>query len=372
MVGLQRNRRKVKGFQRLIKFSNWLAKLPNKLTPPPFRVLQIGSAFWQSRVLYVATDLAIADVIGDEVKSSQQIAEEAGLRADYLYRLLRMLASTGVFEETSKSCFRNNKLSNCLRKSYPQSVRDMILLHNSPEMSQPWFQSLGASMRSGDIPFVQSHGEELFEYMDNHSEFDSLFTRAMESVEAITGNDYLDDFAWAQFDRLIDVGGSNGKKTITILKQVPQLKALVFDRSQVVNNAKDYWKGREDDEVISRMTFEGGDMMEFIPNAQSSKDLYLFVAIFHTMNDDQSGLVLRNLKTACDGLKPTIAIIDSIAEEQNIDPTIASFDMQMLIGTSGRERTEREWRKLLDVNGFRVKEIVQLRTFARILVAEIK
>ncbi len=371
MSRLQRNTLKVKLFQRAMKFGNWLSMLPNKLVPPPFRVIQLGSAFWQSRALYVAAELGIADIIDDEKKSSQHIAELLNLNADYLYRLLRMLASIGVFEELSERCFQNNKLSNCLKKEHPQSVRDMILLHNSPEMSHPWFESLGPALRNGEVPFVQSHGAELFDYMDNHPHFDALFTGAMESVEALTGVDYLNDFDWSRFDRLIDVGGSNGKKTLAILKQQPNLKAVVFDRPQVIEKAVDYWRGKEEDDLLSRVTFSSGDMFESIPDSQSSHDIYLFIAIFHAMSDTQAEQVLRNLRTACRSNKPTIAIIDTVAEEQNINPSVASFDMQMLIGTRGRERTEREWRKLLVNGGFKLQEIVNLQTFARLLVAEI-
>jgi hypothetical protein len=370
LTRLQRNGFKVMLYQQVMRFGKWLGRLPNKLVPPPFRVMQLGSAFWQSRALYVAAELGVADVIGDEQKSSQQIAEDLNLHADYLYRLLRMLASIGVFEESAEKFFRNNRLSNCLRKDHPQSVRDMVLLHNSPEMSRPWFESLGFAIRSGDVPFVHSHGEELFDYLDHHPEFDELFTGAMESVQVLTGVDYLDDFDWSRFDRLIDVGGSNGKKTIAILKRYPNLEAIVFDGPKVIEKAADYWRGKED-ELLARVSFCGGDMLDSVPDAQSSRDIYLFIAIFHALSDSQAAQVLENLHSACGSHRPIVAIIGTVAEEQNIDPSVASFDMQMLIGTRGRERTESEWRRMLVNGGFKLQEMVNLRTFARLLVVEV-
>lgn len=353
-----------------MRFGNWLARLPDKLVPPPFRVIQLGCAFWHSRALFVAAELGVADVLGDEQKSSQQIAEVLDLNADYLYRLLRLLASIGVFEESAEKFFRNNRLSDCLRKDHPQSIRDMVLLHNSPEMSRPWFESLELAIRGGEVPFVHSHGEELFDFMDHHPEFDELFTGAMESVQALTGLDYLDDFDWSRFDRLIDVGGSNGAKTMAILERYPNLRATVFDRPRVIEKAVDYWRGK-DDEALARMSFCGGDMLDSVPVARSSRDIYLFIAIFHSMSDSQAEKVLGNVQRACRSHRPTVVIIDAVAEEQNIDPSVASFDMQMLIGTRGRERTESEWRRMLESCGFKLQEIVNLRTFARLLVVEI-
>ncbi len=368
MSTLQRNRFKVRLFQRALRFANALASIPNKLVPAPFRLIQIGSAYWQSRALYVATDLGIADSIGDGEMSNDVIADELKLHADYLYRLLRMLASIGVFEECGERRFRNNKLSHCLRSNSPQSVRDMVLLHNSPEMSRPWFEALGPALHNGEVPFVQTHGEELFDYLNHHPEYDRLFTGAMESVEALTGVDYLDDFDWGRFERIIDVGGSNGSKTLAILKRYPTLTAQVFDRPQVIEQAADYWRDKIDAELLARVTFTGGDMLEALPVAISERDIYLFSAIFHGMSDTQSGTILNRLRSACGTQRPTIAIIDCVAEAQHIDPTIASFDMQMLIGTSGRERSEAEWRTLFESEGFSLQEIIRLRSFASLLV----
>lgn len=371
MGTLQRNSLKVKMFQRAMRFANALASLPNKLVPPPFRIIQIGSAYWQSRALYEATGLGVADVIGNDEMASNEIAERLNLHADYLYRLLRMLASIGVFEDCGERHFRNNKLSNCLRSDSPQSVREMVLLHNSPEMSRPWFEALGPALRNGEVPFVKTHGEELFDYLDHHPQFDALFTGAMASVEAITGTNYLDDFDWGRFERLVDVGGSNGSKALAILKRHPHMRALVFDRPQVIENAIADWRGKVDAKLLARITFSGGDMLESIPPAHSERDIFLFIAIFHGMSDFQVGKMLTNLRTACGSYRPTIAIIDCVAEARHIDPTIASLDMQMLVGTRGRERTEAEWRALLERSDFALKEIVLLRTFVRLLVVNL-
>lgn len=299
MSKLQRNRLKAWLFQRAMGIANALAMLPNKLVPAPFRLIQIGSAYWQSRALYVAAELGVADAIGDEELASEAIAQKLSLHADYLYRLLRMLASIGVFEESAEGHFRNNKLSHCLRRDSPASVRDMVLLHNSPQMSRPWFEELGPAMRSAEVPFARSHGAELFDYLDHHPEFDALFTKAMASVEALAGSEFLDDFDWGQFDRIIDVGGSSGSKSLAILRRHPSLSALIFDRPQVIEKAIADGQTTIDAQLLSRISFTGGDMLESIPPAQSERDIFLFVAIFHAMNDAQVEKILSNLRTAC-------------------------------------------------------------------------
>jgi hypothetical protein len=370
MASLQRNAFKVRLFQLALRLANGLARLPNRLVPPPFRVMQMGSAYWQSRVLYVAADLGLADAIGDGEKSCRALATELGLHQEHLYRLLRMLASLGVFSESRAQHFRNSRLSDCLRRDHPQSVRAMVLLHNSPEMSHAWYESLGPAIRSGETPFEKSHGAALFDYLDHHPAFDQLFSEAMSAVEGLTGSAYLHDFNWGRFDRIVDVGGSLGQKAVVILQANPQLRALVFDRLQVVAGAEEYWRDRLTPELLARLEFAAGDMFEALPPPLSPRDLYLFVAVFHSLGDEEALQLLARLKATLGAVSPTIAIIDTVAAPCNIDPTTASFDMQMLIGTRGRERTLEEWRSLLQRGGFVLSEVVQLRTFARLLVVE--
>jgi len=368
MVTLQKHRFRTWLFNQLMAFASWLAALPNMLTPPPFRLIQIGSAFWQSRALYVAATLGLADELGDTSRSTSELAHDLSLHEDHLYRLMRMLASIGIFTEHEARHFSNSRLSVYLRRDHPKSVRAMILMHNSPDMSHPWYFSLEAAIRSGQTPFVLSHGTDLFGYMDAHPDFDEAFSRAMDAVEGLIGDGYLEDFDWDRFERLIDVGGSQGSKALAILKRHPQLEALVFDRPQVVSGAREHWQSKGEDEVLQRMEFIGGDMLDSIPTAESNRDIYLFAAIFHGMDNEQAVQVLRNLHEAIGNSGACAVIADTVVEECGIDPTIASFDMQMLVNTRGRERTEVEWRGLLGEVGFAVAEIVKVSSFARFIV----
>lgn len=370
MKKLVTNAFRVKLFNKLMGFASVLQNIPAKVTPPPFRLMQIGSSFWQSRALYVATKLGLADAIGDAEKSTREIAADLQLHEDHLYRLMRMLASMGIFDETAPRVFKNSKTSVFLRAGNPKNVRAMILMHNSPEMTQPWMEPLEESLRDGGVPFAKARGVDLFGYMDKNKDFDLLFSQAMDAVENLTGNVFLEDFNWAAFDRIIDVGGSKGSKSIAILKSCPSLKALVFDRPQIVEAAKAHWSGKIAAEVLSRLDFQAGDMFESLPPAESDADLYVFFAVFHGLSDEECGSVLNKLKSAIGAKKPYILLGDAVVEEMHVDPIVAAFDMQMLIGTKGRERTLSEWKRLLDNAGFEIVEIMNVRTFAKFIVAK--
>lgn len=365
---LQKNLGAVKRFGKLTRFAAWLQNIPNKVTPAPFRLMQIGSAFWQSRALYVAARLNIATVLADEKLSLGEIVTLIHTQPDATYRLFRFLVAMGIFEEVSPRVFGNNKLSNYLRDDYPQNVRSMILMHNSPEMSQPWYEQLENSVRGGGVPFGLTHGQELFPYMDEHAEFDHLFSKAMDSVEALGGDSFATDFDWTRFDRIIDIGGSKGSKSIAILKRHKHLQSLVVDRAQIIQGAASYWEGREEPMLLKRMSFQAGDVFKTIPPAKDNKDIYLLSAVLHAFDDEACILALRNLARAIAGTWATIALMEMVMPETGSDVASASFDMQMFMGTSGRERTLDEWERLFEKSGLRLQEVVGLQSFGKILV----
>jgi hypothetical protein len=332
--------------------------------------MQIGSAFWQSRALYVAARLNIATMLADTKLSVEELATHIHTQPDATYRLLRFLVAMGIFAEVSPRVFGNNKLSHYLRDDHPQNVRSMILMHNSPEMCRPWYEQLERAVKEGGVPFGLTHGQELFPYMDEHAEFDHLFSNAMDSVEALSGDSFATDFDWTRFDRIIDIGGSKGSKSIAILKRHKHLHSLVVDRAQIIQRAASYWEGREDPALLKRMSFQAGDVFKSIPSAKSNKDIYLLSAVLHGFDDDACILALRNLARASAGTGATIALMEIIMPETGSDAASASFDMQMFMGTKGRERTLIEWQRLFEKSDLMLQEVVGLQSFGKMLIVQ--
>jgi len=366
-MSFQLNAGAVRRFAKAMKFGAWLQAIPNKLTPPPFRLMQIGSAFWQSRALYVAARLDIATVLGDEELDADAIATRVAATADATGRLLRLLAAIGVFEEKAPHVFRNNKISAFLRSDNPKNVRAMILMHNSEAMSRPWYEDLEQGIRKGVPPFRLSHGEDLFDYLDHHADLDSLFSEAMDSVEALTGDSFATDFDWGRFERIIDVGGSRGAKSLAILKRHLKLTALVVDRPQVIAEASHYW-ATQATSGVERLRFQAGDALTTIPSAQSEKDIYLLSAVLHGFDNETCITILHNVANACGQTGARIALLEMVLPEVGADVAGASFDMQMFMGSRGRERTLMEWTALFDDAGMALEEVVGLQSFGNILV----
>ncbi len=367
-MSLQRHTMAARVFGMLTRIANGLQSWPNQMTPPAFRLLQLGSAFWQSRALYVAAQLDLATLLADKSLTTLELAKLAEADSAALRRLLRMLAAMGVFDEVGVGSYRNNKLSNALRQDKPESVRAMVLMHNSPEMSKPWFAQLEQGIRSGQAPFRLEHGQGLYEYMDAHPEFDALFAQAMDRVEALTGDSFATEFNWKAFDRIIDVGGSMGAKSVAILKRHPHLHALVVDRERTINNAAAYWHGQEVGDCLSRMRFEVGDVLAAVPVSSSPRDVYLLSAVLHGFDDDTCVKALQNVAHVAKVSGAAIVLLELVMPEHHADLTSATFDMQMFMGTQGRERTLIEWQRVFGHSGVKLTEIVHLASFGKMLV----
>ncbi len=156
----------VKLFHKALGFADWIQGLPGKITPPPLRLMQLGSLFWQSRVLYVAARLDIATLLGNQQLPIDDLAVKVGCHSDSPNRLLCMLISMGIFTEIEPGVISNNKTSNYLDEVHPLCVRAMILIHNSPEMTKPWMEDMETGIRKGQIPFSLAHGSDLFDCIE--------------------------------------------------------------------------------------------------------------------------------------------------------------------------------------------------------------
>lgn len=365
---LQKNAGAVRRFSKTLRFASWLQNLPNRLSPPPFRLVQLSSAFWQSRVLYVAAQLDVASQLGDETLSAMTLAARVSADEDAVYRLMRMLTAMGIFEEPLSRSFRNNRLSAYLRTDHPQNVRAMILMHNSLIMSRPWYEQLERGVRNGEVPFALTYGAPLFDYMDGHPEFDALFSEAMDTVDALTGDSFATDFDWPRFERIIDVGGSRGSRVISILKHHPHLTAVVVDRRQVIEGAKVYWNERINPSLLKRLRFEPGDVLEGIPAASNDKDIYFLSAVLHGFDDGQAIQILKHLAFAMGETGACAVVMEMVMPVLGPDLASASFDMQMFMGTRGRERTLAEWQRLFERSGMRLEEQIGLRSLGQLLV----
>ena len=141
-----------------------------------------------------------------------------------------------------------------------------------------------------------------------------------------------------------------------------------MDRAQVIQGAKQHWAGHEDETLLARMDFQAGDVLQSVPAATSDKDIYMLSAVLHCFDDDTCVKALKNLARACGDTGARIAVMEVVMAGQQPDLASAVFDMQMFMGTRGRERSIADWLVLFERSDLLLEEVVGLQSFGKILV----
>ncbi|PND38528.1 methyltransferase [Paucibacter aquatile] len=359
-------------FARLMRAVQGLQAWTAGLTPAPFRLVQIGSAYWQSRALGLAAELDVAEQLGEATLPIEALAARCQAAPELLQRLLRVLAALGVFEEPRPGQWRNNKGSAPLRAGRPDSVRELVLLHQRPEMRAAWFDSLGPALRQGRCAYALSHGRPLFEHMERQPALEHAFARAMAQVEGLTGAPWVQALDWQRFEHLIDLGGSVGDKALTLLMQHPRLHATVVDRPATVRAAQLLAAGETEPQRLrarERLRFLAADLrQEPPPAARSATEVYWLSALLHGLSDADALQLLRGVAQAAAPAGATVLVMEVVRPEQHPGLAIAGMDLQMAVCTEGRERSLREWQALFEQAGLSLCERVPLPSLAEILV----
>src|SRR2546426_1883561 len=143
-------------------------------TESVMRLVEISAGYWLPRALHVVADLAIADALDQEPRSASDLAKEVGADADALDRVLRLLASHGVFDRRSGK-YAHNALSRALRSDHPQSMRAYVRLVGLPVFWKSW-GALEQGVRS-----AQPARSAICTYFREHPQETEIFDAGMKS-----------------------------------------------------------------------------------------------------------------------------------------------------------------------------------------------
>jgi hypothetical protein len=200
-------------------------------TESVMRLVEISAGYWLPRALHVVADLAIADALGQEPRSAADLARDVGANADALDRVLRLLASHGVFDRRSGK-YAHNELSRALRSDHPQSMRAFVRLVGLPVFWKSW-GALEQVVRSGK-PAVG----DIFAYFREHPQETELFDAGMKSKAQSVISPVLAAYDFSTFGTVGDIGGGLGHLLKAILKSTAKSRGVLFDQPHVIERVK--------------------------------------------------------------------------------------------------------------------------------------
>lgn len=327
------------------------------------QLMQMLTGFWVSQSLCVAAELGVADQLAHGPQSTYVLAQVLNAHEDNLYRLLRALASLGIFRELENRVFELTALADLLRSDVPNSMRSVALMLGR-ENYTAWGKAYQA-VRYGESSFESAYGMPIYEYFTKQPESAGLFNDAMTALVSNDNASIMEAYDFGQFSTLVDVGGGHGMLLSSILKRYPHLNGVLFDLEQVVANAGPVLQKAG---VESRCRTETGNFFDAVP---VGGDGYILSRVAHGFNDEQSVLIMKSIHQQLPK-SGKFLMMEFLLESGNSPETARTklMDVNMMVFSSGgRDRTQEEYEVLLEQADFRLNQVIQTESGIAILEA---
>ena len=312
---------------------------------------QIAWGYVGSSALHAALELGLPDRLADGPKPVSELARETGTNEDALYRVMRVLASLGMFEEQSPRTFAANLPAQLLR-ARPGTARDIVYFLTEPNHFRIHADLLH-TVRTGQPAVEKVMGKPVFEVFASDQAFSKVFNDAMTSISALAIPAALEAFDFGDIRVLVDIAGGHGRVLTSILQRYPAMRGVLFDMEHVIAGAGPLIA---DSGVADRCTTVTGDFFTAVP---PGGDAYIMKHIIHDWDDDRSLTILRHIRTVLAGVpNGRVILLESVVQPGNVPDFGKLIDMEMLLIPGGRERTADEFRALFARAGFELTRIV--------------
>ena len=282
-----------------------------------------------TRALGLVAELGVAEALREGPRPVADLAAASGADPDTLYRILRALASDGIFAEVEPGVFANTEASETLLEDGWDAFARLF--------GGPWLQAVAALDATGRASFPRVYGEEFWSWLRRHPDERALFDTAMEQgwqrrVERLDSAGFRGD------ETVVDVGGGNGTHLRALLARHPEMRGIVFDLPETV---------RDEASFPERLEFVEGSFFERVPPG----DVFVLSTILHDWDDDSARRILETIRAAA---QPSgrLLLVEAVIEPGNEPAGAKWLDLLMLVISAGRERTEAEWRALLASAGW--------------------
>lgn len=326
--------------------------------PPHVELMKYIIGKWFSKPIHAAAELGIADLLSSGPMSIDELAEKCCAHTPSLYRMMRALASVGIFRETEQRQFELTPMAELLRSN---AMRPIARMFNAEWNDEAWMHFLDG-VRTGETPFLAAHGQPLFEWLEEHPDEAKVLMEA-NAVKAVTSHRAIvDAYDFSGIRTLVDVGGGNGSLMVEILSVFPEMRGIVADVSAMIGKASELIQSRG---LTDRCTAVECNFFESVPGGG---DAYLLSNILHDWDDGQCRRILK----ACSDAQTQddkLLVVESVVPPGN-EPSVAKLlDLEMFVITGGMERTEAEYRSLLESSGYELYKVIPTKESISIIEA---
>ncbi len=317
--------------------------------PSPPVLFQMATGYWVSQAIYVTAKLGIADLLKDGPRSCVALATATGADAPSLFRLMRALASVGVFSHIQGDCFALSRLAESLQTEVHGSLRAMVIT-----LGEIHYQACGNllhSVQTGSPAFNHVYGASLFDYLRQNVDAADAFNQGMANVASMLAYAVLMAYDFTGISSIVDIGGGQGALLETIVQFNPDIRGTVFDTDSTIHRAT---RQRSHNTWGKRCSYFTGDFFTSVP---SGADAYLLCGVIHDWDDSRAVTILRNCRKAMPK-NSRVLLVDMIVPDEAAASFSKLLDLNMLVMNGGRERTIAEVRALLNAADYKIARIV--------------
>jgi hypothetical protein len=317
--------------------------------PPPMQMMKLFMGSWVAQAVGAAARLGVADHMANGMVTAEELAKKTNASVDGLHRLLRALASIGVFTMEGNK-FGLNPLGETLRSGVPGSMRNIAIAETDLAHWLTWGRFTDA-VKEGRGMAREALGMDPWDYYGKHAEDGVMFSRAMADISGIAIQPVLAGYDFSSVETIVDVGGAHGALLCAILAKNPKAKGIIIDLPPVAASAKGAIEAAG---MSGRVEIVAGDFFKAVPKGA---DLYLLKHIIHDWDDAHAVDILKTVRAAMKPMSKVIVV--EMALPRDAAPTPAHLmDLNMLVMLSGRERTNEEYAALFEKAGLKASRFI--------------
>ncbi|MBM3725823.1 MAG: methyltransferase [Acidobacteria bacterium] len=332
-----------------------MSQTPPAELPPNAILLQLAFGKAITCSLSAVARLGIADHMTAEPRPVDAIAASAGVHADSLNRVLRMLASLGVFQEAPGPAYGLTPMGNLLRTDAEGSMRNFLTMFGD-RWTMGAYRNVDQCIRTGGDGVTREYGKHAFEVFKDSPAEGLTFANAMTDFSRAAAEAVVPVMDLSGFNKLADVGGSHGVLLASLMDAYPSLEGVLFDLPEIIDSAR---ASGELSRHESRVAYEGGDFFARVP---AGCDAYVMKHIVHDWSDEACATILRLMRDELAKTAPAtgrVFLCEMVLNENPAPSPAKMLDIEMLVCTvGGRERTASGFAALFESAGL---ELVTIR-----------
>lgn len=325
--------------------------MPDRQSSPQNILFEKLCGMWLSYAIQAAAHYNLATLIGDSRQTIAALAQATGTQEDWLYRVLRFLASQRIFAEVAPETFENTELSTCLRDAVPGSMRAMAMMMGSEHFRLIWSQ-LEACMRAGTSASELLFGSDIYTYFETHQEEGIWFEAALMNFSNMVSQALVSHYDFSRVQRLVDVGGGYGGLLEKILAHYPHVQGVLFEHPSLIEQVEHGYATQ-----AKRVPFElvGGDFFVAVP---AGADAYVLSQVLHNWSDERCLTILQQCRQAMHPSGVVLVCEQIVPPETDQGAFTKGLDLLMALQQQGRERSRAEFQRLFEAAGLSLTRII--------------